>query len=111
MTAEISPQLRKGVVEFCILGALAGEPKYGWELSEELSAVGLIGSIGTLYPVLTRLRERGLISAFERASEAGPVRKYYRLTSDGLRELADFRTQFTAFTHAVNAMTQGDNNE
>ena len=101
MTANIGAQLRKGVVEQCILGLLEREPMYGWQLSEELTGAGLIASIGTLYPVLSRLRERGVVVTFEQPSDAGPARKYYRLTAAGERELADFRTQWAAFSAAV----------
>ena len=49
MTVDVGAQLRKGVVEYCILGLLATEPTYGWKLSEALVSRGLIASIGTLY--------------------------------------------------------------
>ncbi|WP_349899404.1 PadR family transcriptional regulator [Parafrigoribacterium soli] len=101
MTADVGTQLRKGVVEYCVLGALAREPMYGWQLSETLIARGLIASIGTLYPMLSRLRSQGLVSTFDKASDAGPVRKYYRLTAGGTRELATFRQQWAPFVSAV----------
>ena len=104
MTVDIGAQLRKGVVEPCILGLLAREPMYGWQLADELTQPGLIASIGTLYPVLSRMRARGLIVAFEQASDAGPARKYYRLSPAGQRELAEFRRQWGTFTDAVSAM-------
>jgi PadR family transcriptional regulator PadR len=107
MTAEVGAQLRKGVVEPCILGLLAREPMYGWQLSEALTAEGLIASIGTLYPILGRLRERGVIAAFEQPSATGPVRKYYRLTPEGERELAVFREQWRPFARAVERMVEG----
>jgi PadR family transcriptional regulator PadR len=106
--ADVSAQLRKGVVEYCILGMLSREPMYGWQLSETLVRSGLIASIGTLYPVLSRLRERGLVSSFEEASEAGPVRKYYRLTAAGEDLLADFRDQWPAFSLTVGALIRGE---
>ncbi len=107
MTADVGAQLRKGVVEPCILGLLAREPMYGWQLSEALTAEGLIASIGTLYPILGRLRERGVIAAFEQSSQAGPVRKYYEVTEAGERELAAFREQWQPFTRAVERMVEG----
>ncbi|SDH50664.1 PadR family transcriptional regulator [Agrococcus jejuensis] len=104
MTADVGAQLRKGVVESCVLGLLAREPMYGWQLSEHLTRAGLIASIGTLYPVLGRLRDRGLVAAFERATGTGPVRKYYRLTPTGTAELARFQDAWGPFTAAVGAM-------
>lgn len=111
MIGAFDAQLRKGVVEYCILGLLADEPMYGWQLSERLTADGLIASIGTLYPVLTRLRDRGHIEAFEERSESGPVRKYYRLTRVGKKELRVFAGQWPAFTRAVENIILGGNDD
>jgi PadR family transcriptional regulator PadR len=108
MTSDIGAQLRKGVVEFCVLGLLDREPMYGWQLSETLTAKGLIASIGTLYPMLSRLRSRGLVTTYDQASEAGPSRKYYRLTDSGTRELAAFRGQWGPFAATVDELIGKD---
>ncbi|RUQ98199.1 PadR family transcriptional regulator [Labedella endophytica] len=105
---DVSSQLRKGVVEYCILGLLSREPMYGWQLSETLVRSGLIASIGTLYPVLARLRERGLVTTFEDATGTGPVRKYYRLTGSGEELLANFRDQWPTFSLTVGSMIRGE---
>lgn len=95
-------QLRRGVVEACILGLLAREPMYGWQLAERLIAGGsLIASIGTLYPVLSRLRERGHLTSYEVASESGPPRRYYELTAAGTAALQGFREEWGSFTASV----------
>lgn len=107
MIPDATPQLRKGVVEHCILGAIATKPVYGWELADRLQRAGMIASIGTLYPVLTRLRERGLIAAFEHASGVGPVRKYYRITKSGMEELVAFRVNWKQFSRAVDEIVNG----
>lgn len=101
----IDTQLRKGVIEPCILGLLSKEPLYGWRLAEELTANGLIASIGTLYPVLTRMRSKGLIEVFTEAGQPGPVRKYYRLTKHGAQELKRFNAQWPTFVDAVSSLT------
>lgn len=101
MSDDVGAQLRKGVVEPCILGLLAREPMYGWQLSENLVAHGMIASIGTLYPILSRLRAQGLVSSFDEASPAGPVRKFYELTDAGRQRLHDFREQWAPFSAAV----------
>ncbi len=106
MTADVGAQLRKGVVEYCVLGLLASEPMYGWQLAEILTGRGLIASIGTLYPMLTRLRTQGLVSSFNQASDAGPVRKYYRLTTTGIAELGAFRRQWAPFANTVNELIE-----
>ncbi|WP_010204350.1 PadR family transcriptional regulator [Salinibacterium sp. PAMC 21357] len=101
MTADVGTQLRKGVVEFCVLGLLAREPMYGWQLSEKLVAAQLIASIGTLYPMLSRLRTQGLVTSYDEASASGPVRKYYRLTPQGSSQLETFRLQWEPFAATV----------
>ncbi|MEJ1155426.1 PadR family transcriptional regulator [Microbacterium marmarense] len=104
MIAPVGAQLRKGVAEYCILGSLSREPMYGWQLADALKRPGLIASIGTLYPILSRLRKRGLITAFEKESGTGPVRKYYQLTPAGEHELKAFREQWGPFVEAVTEM-------
>ncbi|MDT0158363.1 PadR family transcriptional regulator [Microbacterium sp. ARD32] len=101
MTADVGAQLRKGVVEYCVLGLLDREPMYGWQLADALTGPGLIASIGTLYPLLGRLRDKGWVSTFDRPSEAGPVRRYYLLTDAGIAQLALFRTQWQPFARTV----------
>lgn len=105
---DVGAQLRKGVVEYCILGILEREPMYGWQLADSLSGRGVIGGIGTLYPVLGRLRDGGLIVAFEQASGVGPTRKYYRPTPAGLEHLAAFRSQWPAFISTVSTLIEED---
>ena len=77
-------QVRKGVLELCILNALAEKERYGYELVKTLVAVpGLGVTEGTLYPLLSRLRVQGYISARLEESSEGPARKYYALTKEG----------------------------
>lgn len=109
MVVDVGAQLRKGVVEFCVLGLLSREAMYGWQLSERLVAAGMIASIGTLYPMLTRLRGQGLITSFDEASASGPVRKYYRLTESGETQLESFRSQWTPFAATVHHLVGKEN--
>lgn len=102
--ADVGSQMRKGVVEYCVLGLLAREPMYGWQLAEELTGAGLIASIGTLYPLLGRLRDNGWVSTYDLPSESGPVRRYYRLTDAGTQQLARFRTQWMPFARVVSGI-------
>ncbi|AMM20189.1 PadR family transcriptional regulator [Frondihabitans sp. PAMC 28766] len=108
MTADVGSQLRKGVVEYCVLGLLARQPMYGWQLSEQLVSSGMIASIGTLYPILSRLRSQGLATAYDEASAAGPVRKYYRLTGAGTDQLHAFRQQWAPFSSTVERLVGED---
>lgn len=93
--------MRKGVVEYCVLGLLAREPMYGWQLADALAGAGLIASIGTLYPLLGRLRDNEWVTTFDQPSESGPVRKYYRLTDAGTDQLDRFRAQWGPFARIV----------
>jgi len=77
-------QVRKGVLELCILNALVEKERYGYDLVKTLVAVpGLGVTEGTLYPLLSRLRVAGLVSARLEESSEGPARKYYSLTKEG----------------------------
>lgn len=108
MTSDVGTQLRKGVVEYCVLGLLQREPAYGWKISERLVELGLIGSIGTLYPLLARLRDRKLIAAHADESDSVRPRKYYTLTPQGLTELSEFRAQWRPFASAVDGLIGDD---
>jgi PadR family transcriptional regulator PadR len=81
-------QVRKGLLDLCILSALAERERYGYELVKALSAIpGLGVTEGTLYPLLSRLRLQGLVSTRLEESLEGPARKYYALTREGRRAL------------------------
>lgn len=74
---------------------------YGWQLSDTLIKHNLIASIGTLYPMLTRLRTQGLVSTYDEVSDSGPVRKYYQVTEAGAAQLLSFRQQWGPFAQTV----------
>jgi PadR family transcriptional regulator, regulatory protein PadR len=99
-------QVRKGVLELCILRALEGQERYGYELVKALAAVpGLAITEGTLYPLLSRLRVAGLVSARLEQSTEGPARKYYCLTKEGSRTLAtmnEFLEELNQGTRSLN---------
>jgi PadR family transcriptional regulator PadR len=112
MTLDAGANLRKGVAEFAVLALLRSEPMYGWQLSQQLiERGGFIASIGTLYPLLSRLRAKGWVSTYDEASDAGPARKYYRLTEGGREALAEFRAQWGGFSASVDALMEGTTND
>ncbi len=81
-------QVRKGLLDVCILRALAGKERYGYELVKALVDVPGLGlTEGTLYPLLSRLRVQGLVTTRLEESSEGPARKYYTLTADGRKVL------------------------
>lgn len=88
----------RGVLGVCVLHALADGPTYGYALAVRLAEGGL-GTIkgGTLYPLLARFEQAGLVDVEWRAGEGGPGRKYYRLTDAGRAELATSSGQWRSF--------------
>lgn len=97
--------LKKGSTELLILALLEARPRHGYEIGkliETLSSGRLTFRIGSLYPVLVRLEDRGLISGrwTEKAGERR--RRFYRLTSNGKRMLARQRSAWEEFSDAVN---------
>lgn len=95
-------QLRRGVLELCLLQVLRDEPSYGYEIVTWLEKLGPLASTGnTIYPLLRRLKADGLLETFVRDSPAGPPRQYYRLTTDGRRRLAAISKEWTAMAEAV----------
>lgn len=85
---DIATQLRRGSLELAVLALLDAHPRYGVELVDDLSArPGLEATGGTIYPLLTRLKNSGLVDTTWQESPLGPPRKYYTLTSAGCAQL------------------------
>ena len=82
-------QMKKGVLEFCILSILSNRDCYASEIIESLKSSKLIVVEGTLYPLLTRQKNAGLLSYRWEESTQGPPRKYYKLTSAGEKFLSE----------------------
>jgi PadR family transcriptional regulator PadR len=102
-------QLRKGFLELCVLAALAGRERYGFELVKSLAAIpGLGVSVGTLYPLLSRLRVQGLVRTRLEESSAGPARKYYALTPGGRRTLAAMRAHLASLVTGLERLPEGE---
>jgi len=95
-------QLRRGSAEHCVLALLSKRERYGFELARTLAdAGGLIGSEGTIYPLLARLRRNGQVETTWRESLEGPPRRYYRLTEAGALALATFVGHWKLFRDAI----------
>lgn len=95
-------QLRRGVLELCILRLLEREPTYGYEIVMTLRALRpLAATENTIYPLLRRLKADRLVETFLRESPSGPPRAYYRLTATGERRLASLTAEWTAMVEAV----------
>jgi PadR family transcriptional regulator len=98
-------QLRRGVLEFCVLAVLRDGERYGFELVRTLAdGGGLVTTEGTLYPLLARLRRDGVVETTWRESPSGPPRRYYRLTPAGHEALSAFSAEWARFRTSVDAM-------
>jgi len=101
-TDKLLTQMRRGAIEYCVLALLLSEDRYGFEITRELSnADGLVTSEGTVYPLLTRLRNDGLVDTYWQESTEGPPRRYYRITTNGKRALSSFIDQWGRFRDSV----------
>lgn len=95
-------QARKGLLELSVLHAVEVQERYGYEIVRDMVArPGLGGAEGTIYPMLARLRDHGLLATSLRESEEGPVRKYYSLTPAGHVALASMRERFRELISGV----------
>lgn len=98
-------QMRKGVLEFCILSVLSNGDAYTSDIINRLKDAKLIVVEGTLYPLLTRLKNSGLLSYRWEESTSGPPRKYYGLTDLGRQILSELRFSWDELVASV-AQTQ-----
>jgi PadR family transcriptional regulator, regulatory protein PadR len=99
-------QMRKGVLELCILSIIGNEEVYPSDIIRRLKENDLIVVEGTLYPMLTRLKDAGLLQYSWQESPAGPPRKYFQLTESGREALAELHTAWSELVHAVAQTTQ-----
>ncbi len=95
-------QMRKGVLEFCILSILSNKEAYASQLIDILKESKLLVVEGTLYPLLTRLKNDGLLTYRWEESSSGPPRKYYKITEIGENFLLELRKTWDDLVHAVN---------
>ena len=103
-------QVRKGLLEVCILNALAEHERYGYDLVKTLVQIpGLGVTEGTLYPLLSRLRVQGLITARLEESSEGPARKYYSLTKDGRKIMAAMNSYLETVNDGARTLRDGGN--
>ena len=97
-------QMRKGVLEFCILSILSNEDAYVSDIIKRLKYAQLIVVEGTLYPLLNRLKNAGLLNYRWEESTSGPPRKYYGLTKQGTLALMELSASWTSLVNAVSQL-------
>lgn len=96
----MNKQLKKGVLDICVLHVLSTRDAYGYELLKELqSAMDVKES--TVYPILTRLSKENLLSSYMAPSTDGPPRKYYKITETGLKEYQAKKTEWLSFQQVI----------
>ncbi|MBC8883035.1 PadR family transcriptional regulator [Flavobacterium piscinae] len=98
-------QMRKGVLEFCILSVLKEKEAYTSEILDTLKNAKLLVVEGTVYPLLTRLKNDGLLNYRWEESTSGPPRKYYALTEIGKQFLTELNGTWGELSNAVNTIT------
>lgn len=98
-------QMRKGILEYCILSILKDGEAYTSDILESLKDAKMLVVEGTIYPLLTRLKNAGLLTYRWEESTSGPPRKYYELTETGKLFLKELDTTWSDLQKAVNRVT------
>jgi len=101
-TDNTKAQMRKGILEYCILAVLSRNACYASDIIAELRKAEVIVVEGTLYPLLTRQKNAGLLSYRWEESLQGPPRKYYELTEEGKSYLLELDKAWTEMVESVN---------
>jgi len=99
-------QMRKGILEFCILSLISGRDLYTSEILESLKKGKMLVVEGTVYPLLTRLKNADLLQYRWEESTSGPPRKYYSITPAGEVFLTKLQQAWTDLNKAVKSITQ-----
>ncbi|MDO8799298.1 PadR family transcriptional regulator [Phenylobacterium sp.] len=99
----VEVQLKKGVLELCVLALLSRGDNYAYEIASRL-AEGIDMGEGTIYPLMRRMQADGLVDTYLVESSSGPPRKYYRLTEAGKTSFAEQKLAWSSFSKAVNAI-------
>jgi PadR family transcriptional regulator PadR len=103
MADSIPIQLKKGVLELCVLALLSRADGYAYDIASRL-AEGIDMGEGTIYPLMRRMQDDGLVATYLVESASGPPRKYYRLTEVGRISFTKQKAEWSAFARAVDAI-------
>jgi PadR family transcriptional regulator PadR len=98
---SVKQQMRRGVLELCILAIIAEREAYPSDILQRLKDADMIVVEGTLYPLLTRLKNSGLLQYTWQESTMGPPRKYFQLTAEGDMALAEMRSSWLDLVNSV----------
>lgn len=105
MINNIKSQMRKGLLEYCILSIIHQQEAYASDILEKLKNANLVVVEGTVYPLLTRMKNEGLLSYRWQESTGGPPRKYYVLTAEGENLLGQLQEEWQAICSSVNMIS------
>ncbi len=100
--SNTTAQMRKGILELCVLNIVSHGEVYPSDIMKELKEVKLIIVEGTLYPLLSRLKNADLLSYTWKESQSGPPRKYFTITESGTAFLDELKTNWDSLNNAVN---------
>jgi PadR family transcriptional regulator PadR len=103
---NMKAQMRKGVLEMCILSLLSSEEMYTSDIIDRLRNAQLVVVEGTLYPLLSRLKNDGLLEYYWQESNSGPPRKYFRITEEGSNSLKELKKSWEEINEAVSLTSQ-----
>lgn len=102
---NVQSQMRKGILEYCILSIISKGETYTSDILSELSNAKMLVVEGTIYPLLTRLKNQGLLSYNWVESNSGPPRKYYKLTDKGRETISKLDQTWAEISFAVHSLT------
>ena len=103
-TDNVRSQMRKGVLEYCILCILSKKEAYASNIIDELKAANMIVVEGTLYPLLIRQKNQGLLNYRWEESTQGPPRKYYGITEKGRAQLAEMDAAWQEMVESIDTL-------
>lgn len=106
MLENIKSQMRKGILEYCILSVIDRKEAYTSDILEALKSADLLVVEGTLYPLLSRLKNNGILTYRWEESSAGPPRKYFCLTDEGKQLLAQLNDEWRAISTSIEQLTK-----
>lgn len=109
VTENWTTQLRKGVLELCILNVVGQARIYGYDIVKQLRGIdALVIREGTVYPILSRLKRDGLVSTSLQESPEGPARKYYELTPRGEQLRTEMNAYWDLMKRGIDTLKQGE---
>lgn len=104
-------QIVKGILEGCILKIISKEELYGYKTVERLNEIGFEVNEATVYPILTRLENKGHLKVEKRPSPLGPMRKYYFVTAEGQVDLLEFQKTWMRIMKMVNQVMEENDHD